>query len=268
MTSNGEKPLVPTVDNAFRILETLAASEDGYGISALSRKLGLAKSTTYNILMTLAQLGYIYRTEDDSCFHLSLKLFSLGSSVVERMDLRKIASSILQKLVEDTGETANLGTIQGNEAVYIDCVPGTHLVRVATWPGKRLPLHSTALGKSLLAWLPEEEAKERMSQSLSMASSDSAISIDQLLSEVGEIRERQYAIDDEEDVSGMRCVGAPIFDHTGRVVAAISLTAPIQRLPLEAIPKVALLVVESAKEVSQRLGFLIELQTSHMEMNP
>ena len=259
LAQEADKPLVPTVQNAFRILEVLATTEHGYGISELSRELGFAKSTTYNILMTLAQLGYIYRTEADNRFHLSLKLFSLGSAVVERMDLRKVAGTTLQSLVDATGETANLGTIQGDEAVYIDCVPGTHPVRVNTWPGKRLPLHSTALGKALLAWLPEAETRVIVCNSANlMVATNTPFSIDRLLDELVKVRERQYAIDDEEDAVGMRCVGAPIFDHTGRVIAAISLTAPVQRLPLENIPEVAALVVESAYEVSQRLGLLVD----------
>jgi DNA-binding IclR family transcriptional regulator len=250
------KPFVPTVHRTFRILEALAAAENGCGISELSHDLGLAKSTTFNILATLVALGYIYRTDSDNKFHLSLKLFSLGSAVVERMDLRKVAASILQDLVDATGETANLGTLQGDEAVYIDCLPGPHPVTVHTWPGKRLSLHTTALGKALLAWLPQEQAKSILSAS-KVSSTALARSMDRLLPELAVVRSQQYAVDNEEDAPGMRCVGAPIFDHTGRVVAAISVTAPVQRMPLENIPATAVLVVESARRISQRLGYAL-----------
>jgi IclR family acetate operon transcriptional repressor len=238
----------------------LAVAENGCGISELSHELEMAKSTTFNILMSLAELGYIYRTDVDNKFHLSLKLFSLGSAVVERMDLRKVAASILQDLVDATGETANLGTIQGDEAVYIDCLSGPHPVTVNTWPGKRLALHTTALGKALLAWLPQEEAKSILSTSdIHAFPTDLAASMDRLFAELADVRSQQYAVDNEEDAPGMRCVGAPIFDHSGRVVAAISLTAPVQRMPLENIPETAVLVVESARRISQRLGFAPEI---------
>ncbi len=260
MSREDNRPFVPTINRTFRILEALAIAENGCGISELSHELKMAKSTTFNILMTLAELGYIYRTDIDNKFHLSLKLFSLGSAVVERMDLRKVAASILQELVDATGETANLGTIQGDEAVYIECLSGPHPVTVNTWPGKRLPLHSTALGKALLAWLPEDEAKSVLSTSdISAFSTDLAASIDRLFAELADVRKQHYAVDNEEDAPGMRCVGAPIFAHSGRVVAAISVTAPVQRMPLEKIPAVAILVVESARRISQRLGFEPEI---------
>jgi IclR family acetate operon transcriptional repressor len=248
------------VERTFRILEALAAHEHGCGISELSHDLHIAKSTTFNILSTLAELGYIYRSGADNKFHLSLKLFSLGSAVVERMDLRKIAASILQDLVDATGETVNLGTVQGDEAVYIECLPGPQPVTVNTWPGKRLPLHSTALGKALLAWLPQDEAQAILSSStIPEFAPDMAGSLDRLFAELAEVREKRYAIDNEEDAAGMRCVGAAVFDHSGRVVAAISVTAPVQRLPMENVPETALLVVESALEISQRLGFAPEI---------
>ncbi|MBZ0293331.1 MAG: IclR family transcriptional regulator [Anaerolineae bacterium] len=255
-----DKIFVPTVQRTFRILEVLATTENGCGISELSHELGFAKSTTFNILMTLAELGYIYRTQADNKFHLSLKLFSLGSTVVDRMDLRKIAASILQDLVDTTGETVNLGTIQGDEAVYIDCLPGPQPVTVHTWPGKRLPLHSTALGKALLGWLPEKEAKAILSSSdIPEFTADPVPAMTQLFAELTEVRSRGYSIDNEEDAEGMRCVGAPVFDHNGAVLAAISVTAPVQRLPLENIPGIARLVVEGAEKISQRLGFAPEI---------
>jgi IclR family acetate operon transcriptional repressor len=255
MSHTDKKPLVPTIQRTFRILEALAAAEHGRGISELSTELGIAKSTTFNILMSLVQLGYSYRTEDDGKFHLSLKLFSLGSTVVERMDMRKVAGSILQELVEATGETANLGTIQGDEAIYIDCLPGPHPVTVNTWPGMRLPLHCTALGKALLAWQPDDEIETTLASSDMQAFTPNTVtSVERLLNELGEIRRQGYALDNEEDAAGMRCVGAPVFDYTGNVVAAISITAPVQRLPFEDIPKMAALIVDSARQISQRLG--------------
>jgi IclR family acetate operon transcriptional repressor len=254
------KPFVPTIERTFRILEALAAHPNGCGISDLSHDLGIAKSTTFNILTTLTELGYIYRTDADNKFHLSLKLFSLGSTAVERLDVRRVSASILQELVNVTGETANLGTIQGDEAVYIECLSGPHLVTVNTFPGKRLPLHSTALGKALLAWLPQAQARAILAISDRQdPSSGIAANIDRLLAEFAHVRSQRYAVDNEEDAPGMRCVGAPIFDYTGQVVAAISLTAPTQRMPLEQIPETAVLVVESAERISRRLGYAPEM---------
>jgi DNA-binding IclR family transcriptional regulator len=251
---------VPTVERTFQILETLASVVDGCGVSELSRELGLAKSTTFNILTSLEQLGYIYRA--DGKFHLGLKLYSLSSVVVENMDLRRVAAPILKGLVESTGETANLGIIQGNEAIYIDCLMGPHPVTVHTWPGKRLPLHSTALGKVLLAWLPTNEMTAVLLQENMSALTPSTITtIESFMAQLDEVRDKGYSVDDEEDAIGMRCIGAPVFDHSGRVVAAISLTAPAQRLLRSKIDEIAQNVIGCALEISTRLGYTAGLRT-------
>lgn len=257
--SNKEKVAVPTIERAFRILEALSEEENGSGISELSKELGLAKSTTFNILTSLTQLGYCYKSGADGKFHLSLKLYSLGSAAAERMDLRRLAASILRDLADGAGETINLGTIQGDEAVYIDCLPSSHPVTVVTWPGQRLPLHSTALGKALLAWRPLEEAQTILAGSELKAFTPATVtSIPQILRELQRVRADGYALDNEEDALGMRCIGAPVFDQSGRAVAAISLTAPLQRLPEGDFGRVAEQVITSAGQISRRLGYMPE----------
>ena len=260
--SDREKILVPTVERAFLILEALSEAENGSGISQLSQDLGLAKSTTFNILTSLKTLGYCYKSEEDGKFHLSLKLYSLGSAAAERMDLRRVAASILRDLADRTGETINLGTIQGDEAVYIDCLPSSHPVTVVTWPGQRLPLHSTALGKALLAWRPADEAQTILVGSDLKAFTPATVtSIPQILRELGRVRRDGFAMDNEEDALGMRCIGAPVFDQSGRAVAAISLTAPLQRLPVGDFGRVAEQVIAGARQISRRLGYMPEPHT-------
>ncbi len=255
--SDKEKIPVPTIERAFLILEALSEAESGSGISQLSKELGLAKSTTFNILTSLTQLGYCYKSTADGKFHLSLKLYSLGSAAAERMDLRRIAASILRDLADRTGETINLGTIQGDEAVYIDCLPSSHPVTVVTWPGQRLPLHSTALGKALLAWRPVDEAQMILAGSDLKAFTPATVtSIPQILRELGRVREDGYALDNEEDALGMCCIGAPVFDQSGRAVAAISLTAPVQRLPEGDFGRAGGQVIEGARQISRRLGYM------------
>jgi DNA-binding IclR family transcriptional regulator len=115
------------------------------------------------------------------------------------------------------------------------------------------------LGKALLAWLPEDEARSVLSTSDRPVFSTNLDAMDRFFAELADVRRQHYAVDNEEDAPGMRCVGAPIFDHAGRVVAAISLTAPVQRMPLENIPEVGTLIVESAGRISQRLGFAVKI---------
>jgi IclR family acetate operon transcriptional repressor len=258
LNENGSRRAVPTVLRTFRILEALAGADRGRGVSELSLDLGLAKSTTFSILNTLEQLGYVFK-DDASKYYLSAKLFSLGSVVVNRMDSRKAATPILRHIVEETRETANLATLQRGEGIIIDTFPGPHTVTVNTFPGERVSLHSTAIGKALLAWLPDEEREAILAnKGLLRRTPKTITSLTEFKAELRQTRERGYSTDDEEDFPGLRCVGAPVFDHTGRVVAAISLTVPAQRLPVSKMEALAAVVVAGAMKVSNNLGYLKE----------
>jgi DNA-binding IclR family transcriptional regulator len=247
--------VVPTVQRTFEILEALAQSPTGAGVSELSRELGIAKSTTHSILSSLEVLGYAYKTDSDGRYQLTLKLHSLSGPVVNRLDLRQLALPVLQQLGERTGEAINLGTLQGDEAVYIECIQSRHPVTVHTWPGERLALHSTALGKVLLAWLPGDFVTELLSKKgMPPRTANTITSLAAFEQELGLVRAQGYALDREEDVIGSQCIGVPIQDHTQRVVAAVSLTAPMQRMSAHTTAQLVPVLLDAAQQISIRLG--------------
>lgn len=258
LNDNESRRAVPTVLRTFRILEALARADHGYGVSKLSRELGLAKSTAFSILSTLEHLGYVFKDENHR-YHLSVKLFSLSSIMVQQMDFRKAATPILRHIVEETRETTNLAMLQRGEGIVVDTLPGPHTVTVNTFPGERFSLHSTAIGKALLAWLPDDELDPILAtKGLPSRTPNTITSLAAFKKELRRTRKRGYATDDEEDFPGLRCVGAPLFDHSGRVVAAISVTVPAQRLPVSNMDALAAVVVDGAMQVSNKLGYLLE----------
>jgi IclR family acetate operon transcriptional repressor len=255
LNDNGGRRAVPTVLRTFRILEALAGADRGRGISELSQDLGLAKSTAFSILSTLEQLGYVFKDEAHR-YHLTVKLFSLGSIVIDRMDFRKAATPILRRIVEETRETTNMAALQRGEGIIVDTLPGPHTVTVNTFPGERVSLHSTAIGKALLAWLSDDELDSILAASgLPRRTPNTITSLTAFKDELRRTRRQGYSTDDEEDFPGLRCVGAPVFDHTGRVVAGISLTVPAQRLPASEMDALAAVLVDGAHEISAKLGY-------------
>ncbi len=240
----------------MRALELMAAAPDGLSIAELSRLLAAPKSSVFNILATLEQTGYIRPSDSTGKYVLTTKLYRLGTAIVARIDLRQSLRPLLVELAERSGETANLGVLHGDEALYIESIEGTARVRVTVTPGERIELHCTALGKVLLAYLPPDEVNRWLKARKLTARTPYTLTTAQALKDqLALIRQRGFALDDEEDHPDIRCIGAPIRDHTGSVVAAVSMTAPKHRLPDEVIPERATLVKDCAARMSQALGY-------------
>jgi DNA-binding IclR family transcriptional regulator len=248
--------LIPMLERALRVLEALSEAADGLSLAELSQQLDAPKSSIFNILATLEESGYIRVVDASGKYTLTTKLFRVGSPAVARLNLKQSLHPLLAELVELTGETANLGILEGNEAVYIETIEGQNRLRVAVMPGERIDLHSTALGKMLLAHLPPERAVELLrSRSLYGRTPHTLTEPSALLEQFSEIRARGYALDDEEDHLEIRCLSAPVRDHTGRVVAAVSITAPKNRLTDEALERKAAVVTRVAARMSATLGY-------------
>lgn len=253
---NGRRYLVPSIHRVFVLLEVLSESSKGLRISELSRQTGWPKSSIFNILSTLTQDGYVSQDPESSRYRMTIKLFSLGGAVVERMDIRNLAYPLLVDLVEKTGETANLGILDGIEAIYLETVAGPGAIRISTWPGKRLPIHRTALGKALAAELTEDELVAIIEKTgLPPGTHNSHTTLEALQADLKLIRQRGYAIDDEEDELAMRCVGAPICDFSGKTVAAVSVTGLAHRTPPETIQEISLAVIDTARRLSELMGY-------------
>ncbi|MCS6817435.1 MAG: IclR family transcriptional regulator [Blastocatellia bacterium] len=250
---------VPAVERALTLLEVLAESKRGYTLSELARLLRLPRSSTHCLLLTLERRGYLHRNEQTGRYMFGLKLLGLANKALSRIELRERAAPYLQALMQQTGLTVHLAILDRGEAVLVEKVEPPGLLRLATWIGKRMDIHCTGVGKALLAYLPEEEIERLIRErGLPRHNENTIASPKRLREELARIRAQGYSLDDEEDEVGLRCLGAPIFDHTGRVVASISVAGTIAQITRENMVALAEAVKRTAATISQQLGFAPE----------
>ena len=252
--------LVQTLERASSILDILGQSPQGISIRELSTKIKLPKGTTHRLLSSLSYFGYVRQDPKTRNYLLGLKLVELGQLLLGQLDLRKEAEPFLRDLAERTKETVHLVFLDRNEIVYIDKVEteqNSSGLKMASRVGLRNPAHSSAVGKVLLAHFPEEELKNFIEEKgLAKRTENTIIDPTQLKDHLKLVRAQGYAIDDEENEKGIRCVAAPIYNEVGKTVAAISISGPAFRITKKVIQEsLKKEVMETALKVSQRLGF-------------
>jgi DNA-binding IclR family transcriptional regulator len=244
-----------TVAKAIGILEILASkAEVGISLAELSALIDMPKSSTHRYLTTLQELGLAERKNGDR-FSLGVKVIELAGSFLEKSDLRNETQAVMNELAEKTGETIHLAVPSGTEVVYIAKVESTHALGMFSHIGTRLPMHCTALGKAILAFSKAEQLQLVLSQPLARRTTNSITSSKALIVELDLIRSRGYAIDNEENELGIRCVGAPIMDYTATPIAAISISAPRDRMDPQHCEELGSMVYEATHKVSRHKGF-------------
>jgi len=244
---------VKSANRTLDIFELLAADSNGFTISEISNKLGFARSSTHGLVHTLYSRGYL-SLDEGRRYHLGVRLIQLGLNVVERLELRSAARVPLEKLVASTHDTALLVVPDRGELLYVDKIlSDARDVRTDPRVSARRPLHCSSLGKALLAALDDESVLEMLEGgSLQGVTEFSITNLDSLLADLALTRERGYSIDRQEAVLGVWCVGAPVRDHTGRSVAAISLSTIKEFFdPATSGP----LVSAAAVDISQAMGW-------------
>lgn len=248
----------PALERALSILELLARSKNGLTLSELTHHLGLPKSSTHCLLVTLERCGYLQRNEKTSRYMFGLKLVTLASLAVTRIELRERTRPFLEALVDSTQLTAHLAILDRNEAVLIEKVEPLSLLRVATWIGRRMDAHCTGVGKALIAYLPAEELDRLLRESGLPRHNDRTIASPlELKDELAQVRRRGYSLDDEEDEVGFRCIGAPVFDHRGAAIAAISVVGSTAQIRQDNLPRLASKVIQTASAISRELGYFL-----------
>lgn len=250
----GHKKIVPAAQRALAVLELLMASRKGLAVSEIARSMGLARSTTFYIINTIEECGYIYRTSPRGRYTFTAKLLELASRSLGSLGVREPAAPFLRALMLKTGLTVHLGVIAQNEVVLIDKVAPAAGQQVATWVGKRMPIHCTGLGKALMAHLPEEQIQSHIKQGLIRYNENTIVSASRLKDELLRIRSHGYAIDDEEETVGLRCLGAPVFDKNNQAVAAISIAGTSEQLSDEKLDRLVRALKQAAAAVSAQLS--------------
>jgi DNA-binding IclR family transcriptional regulator len=218
-------PSVPALERGLAVLELLANSRAGLTLPEIAKELHLPKSSVHCILLTLERCRYLHRNERTSRYMFASRLFSLGNLSLSGLQVRQLAAPQMHMLTERTGLTSHLAILERNEAVLVEKVEPPGVYKLATWLGKRMDLHCTSLGKALMSYLSDEEIVRLMRETgLPRHNDNSIVSLKRLKEELARAREIGYCVDDEEDEIGYRCIGAPIFDETGQVIAALSVS--------------------------------------------
>ncbi len=244
------------VERTLLILEAVAQREGGMSNADFSRKLKIPKSSASYILRTLEQHGYLRRDREDSKYRLGMKVVSLSRAALSGMDVREVALPIMRHLVDHIHITTHLAILDHTEAVYVEKVEPQSFIRMDTWIGRRMEVHSTAVGKALLAYLdPKEQESILRQRGLKKLTPHTITSLPKLMREFERVRQLGYAVDDEENSVGARCVGAPIFNSQGEVEASIASTGAIGTVTRDDVPRIAEALKDAARRISYHLGY-------------
>lgn len=258
----GPKPanLVQTIERIALILEILGHYPDGLSLGNLSEKVVLPKGTTHRLVTSMAYFDFIRQDPASKHYHLGFKLVELGNRLLNQIDLRSEARPFLINLSNEVREIVHLVVLDQNKALYIDKVD-LHARRgglqMVSWLGSRVPLHCSAVGKVFLAYMPETDAEMIIQNVNSDRPTGNTITDPaELRRHLKMVRKNGYAVDDEENEEGVRCVAAPIRNEADQVVAAISVSGPTTRIAIEKInDSLKSRVTETAMAISRKLGF-------------
>lgn len=246
--------MTQAVHRALHVLEVLAGHAPHAPLGQIAKEAELSSATTYRILQTLVADGYAAALEGGR-YSPGPKILTLAGQMMTSMDYSTAARSALLRLQEFTPETIHFGILAGDHAQYVDKLEGRRPYRLASVIGMTLALHCTSIGKAILAHLPDEQAARLIDGHPLVPHTPKTITDpERLRHELDWVREKGFAIDDEEDREAVRCVAAPVFDQFGYAMGAISVSAPAIHLSFPEAMELATHVIEAAQEVSTTLG--------------
>lgn len=245
---------VPAVVKALDILEYLGKNGES-SFTEIHTALEIPKSSAFQILTTLKSYGYVRHAGQSSKYSLGFRLYDLGTQAVSRLDIREEAAPLLHDLLLKTGQMAILGIRDGLEGVYLAKAEGNQTIRIHSWEGMRFPLHSTALGKALLAWQGEEALEAFLRKASLDRYTDKTITrASALKKHLLLVRKQGWALDDREDEPNIRCLGAPVRNIKGEVVAAVSICGLAADMNGDRKKNRPAAVIETARQLSLKIG--------------
>jgi len=247
--------IIRSLDKGLLLLETIEQAETPVGLAELASRLGWDKATIHRLLATLERRGYLLRDPSTRRYTLGLKIFGLYESVTRGFDIQRVTRPFLVRIAEQTGETAHLAVALSGCIVFIDRVASSESLAVNTQIGAQEPMFCTALGRAILAWLPEAELRQRVPTPLPRYTRKTVSTIPALRACLASIRDRGYAVDDEEYLPGIRCVASPILGPAGTPIAAIGISGPRTRLSLAMLRRFGAGIQDAARQLSERAGW-------------
>jgi len=247
---------VQVLDRAINILEFIGKQSTGEAaLPELSAAMNLHKTTTHRIAHVLESRGLLRRGLDSNRYRLGLHLYDLGCQALDHVNIRDEARPLMTRVAFDVGETVHLALLDRSEVLYIERIEAQRSLTMGSKLGARNPVYCTALGKAILAYLPENEVDQILAASRMEARTRNTITnVLTLKRELERIRDRGYAVDDEEIEDGVRCIAAPILDAGNRSVAAVSVSGPSSRITPDRFQLIGKTMMKAAQELSMRIG--------------
>jgi len=246
--------ILSSVKKALELLDHFTVERPELSLAEISREVDAHKSSVFRVLTTLKAAGFLEKDPLSGKYRLGLKILDLAGRVWGRHDIRQIAAPFMEELARQTEEVIHLAVLDGADIVYLEKKGQGQILTVATRVGGRNPAYASSMGKILLADLSESELKGILGQGkLKKLTPNTIDEIPKLIKELASIRKQGFALDNEETFPGIRCVGAPIRDARGRVIAAVSATVPAQRMDDKRIRELRRLVTNTARMISERV---------------
>lgn len=247
---------VQSAERIFQVLEMLAENGE-MGLMEISSELNLHKSTVHRLLMSLIYMGYAKQNEATQKYMLSYKIVSLAGKILDRTDILRIAKPYLKRLSDISGETVHLVQRDGNNILYlykIEARVGT--IRMVSQVGMVHPMYCSGVGKAIMATLPQKEVKQIWNESVIEKKTEKTVTdFDEMLKVLEKVRQNGYALDDEENEEGVRCIAASVRDCGNEIKYAFSISGPVSRMTRERVEELAVDVKKVQKELSEELGY-------------
>lgn len=249
-------PIIQSIERALKIIDLFDEQTKELKITEISRQMNLHKSTVHSLLKTLQLHDYIDQDEETGKYRLGMKLVEKGQLVLQGLDIRVVAESCLRKLSQLTGQTVHLVVLDGSEGVYIDKVEGIKAAIRYSRIGRRIPLHSSAVGKVLAAYQkPEVVTKLMKGYQFTVHTPYTIKDKEMFLAEIAQVKEDGVAYDREENEPGVRCAAVAVFDHSGNAAAAISISTLVSQVDNDQLTQFVQLLKEETKQISVQLGY-------------
>lgn len=247
---------VPNLEKGIAILEYLSLFSLGKTLQEIKQELDISQTTAYRILNTLVRLGYLIYNDDTKHYKLSRKLLALGFKSLNEHNLLEVVLPHLRNLRDQVKETACFGVLGDQKGIFIEQAQGNHTFRFVLSPGKPFELHCSAPGKAIMAYLPVSVRDYYLAQmEFKRYNARTITTPESFLDELEKVRKQGYAMDNEEELGGVLCIGAPIFNYTNYPCGAIWISGPKDRLTKEVVRNSAKCIIEIAQIISKELGY-------------
>ncbi|WP_152285425.1 IclR family transcriptional regulator [Flavicella marina] len=248
---------VPNLERGLLIIELLAEHTQGLTLSEIIEKLNISKTSAFRITSTLIFKNYLQKNESTKKITLSRKILTLGISSINEQSIVEMSIDVMRALRDDLKESVMLGVLLGTKGTILEQVSSSYPVKLFVEQGTQFNLHSSVGGKSILANLPEDETNNILKgKTLAKYTDNTITSIKEFKEHLKKVKQIGYAIDNGEDIQGIHCIGAPIFNEQGTPVAAIWITAPHGRLPHSEFDIKGKTIANYAMQISTKLGYL------------